>query len=218
MSGLAAVNNQVKYEMDGTRIRFNYPGTNEYYFEQTQPGYASSFLLTGILSPDYVDLTGNGITDDDRGTAIKFNYTRTTDHFRWRTPYGKESATLNRGLLADPDDDKGSIVYGEKELWYPHSIETKTKIAYFITEDRIDALGVLNVHGGKDESVRQKRLREIRLYSKSDLSKPIKVVKLAYKYQLCQNVPNFVGSGAENGKLMLDHRFTITFKRKFLSR
>ncbi|WP_346320985.1 hypothetical protein [Chitinophaga sp. YIM B06452] len=200
---LPSKNNQVKYEKLGQAIKHKYPGTNEYYFEQTQPSYASSYLLTGILSPDYVDVKGDGITDDDRGTAVKFNYSRTTDKYRWRTPFGKDSATLNKGLLADPDDDKASIVYGEKELWYLHSIETKTKIAYFITEERKDGLGVLDIHGGVDTTLKQLRLKEIRLYSKSDTSVPIKIVKLDYEYWLCQGVPNTTGAGTNNGKLML---------------
>ncbi|WP_315823152.1 hypothetical protein [Paraflavitalea speifideaquila] len=42
------------------------------------PAYAHSFLLSGLLSPDYVDVTGNGITEDDLGGAVKFNYTKIT--------------------------------------------------------------------------------------------------------------------------------------------
>ena len=38
------------------------------------PSYAHSCLLTGLLSPDYVDVSGDGITEDDLGTAVKFNY------------------------------------------------------------------------------------------------------------------------------------------------
>jgi hypothetical protein len=42
----------------------------------TTPANAHSFLLSGILSPDFVDVTGNGITEDDLGDAVKFNYTK----------------------------------------------------------------------------------------------------------------------------------------------
>ncbi|QNR87023.1 hypothetical protein H9N25_11875 [Pedobacter riviphilus] len=178
-------------------------GTDNYFHWDTQPGYASSYLLTGILSPDYVDKEGDGITPDDNGTAIKFNYSK-IDSYKWRTPYNLGSnpeAALNRGLLADPKDDKGSIIYGEKEIYYVHSIESKTKIAYFITEDREDALGVQNVDGAKDPSVRQKRLREIRLYSRANMDRPIKVIKFKYNYNLCPGVPNTVNGG---GKLTLE--------------
>ncbi|SFD83868.1 hypothetical protein SAMN05518672_103446 [Chitinophaga sp. CF118] len=173
--------------------------TDEYYHKESQPAYASAFLLTGILSPDYVDVTGDGITDDDRGTAVKFNYSKLAKDFHWRSPYGAYKAQYNHALNADPDDDKASFVYGEKELWYMHSIESKTKIAYFITEDREDALGC-NWLGVKDGSVKQKVLRKIILYSKNDLTTPIKTVILDYNYSLCPKIPNSSNGG---GKLTL---------------
>lgn len=178
--------------------------TDEYYHKETQPAYATSYLLTGILSPDYVDVTNNGISEDDRGTAIKFNYSKnTTANYKWRTPYGIKKATFNRGLNADPDDNKASFVYGEKELWYLHSIESKTKIVYFITDDREDGLGYdwlgNRLEGTAD--AKQKVLKEIRIYSKNDLSKPIKTVVLNYDYNGGSAVPN--SKNSDGGKLQL---------------
>jgi len=174
-------------------------GVDNYYHRDHKGAYATSFLLTAILSPDYVDKTGNGISDDDLGTAIKFNYSRLPKPYKWRSPY--VNATLDRGLLADPDDDKGSIVYGQKEVWYVQSIESKTKIAYFITAERNDDLGVVNWQsGGPDATLKQRYLKQIRLYSKADMSKPIKVVNFAYSYDLCRGVPNSLNGG---GKLTL---------------
>ncbi|MHA4894143.1 PA14 domain-containing protein [Pedobacter sp. PWIIR3] len=194
-------------------------GIDEYYHKELQPGYASSYLLTAMLSPDYADKTGDGVTNDDMGTAIKFNYSK-IDTYKWRTPYSgrkpgqttlTRTAVLNRGLLADPDDDKGSIVYGEKEIYYPHSIESKTQIAYFITADRLDGLGVVDFRGDRDNNAKQRVLKEIRLYSKADKTKPIKIVKFAYSYELCKITPNSRGglnnaaddTGVVNGKLTL---------------
>ncbi|HEY0679884.1 MAG TPA: hypothetical protein VGD17_16485 [Chitinophagaceae bacterium] len=189
----------------GTSIN-HYKGIDHYFHKEKQAPYATNYLLTGILSPDYMDVTGNGITDDDLGTAMKFNYSKRDGLYKWRSPYTNK-AIVNKGMLADPDDDKASFVYGEKELWYLHSIETKTKIAYFITDDREDGLGVIGWLGGVDGSQTQKVLREIRLYSKADLTKPIKVVKMDYGYDLCQNVPNFNSAVASmypnKGKLTL---------------
>lgn len=174
-------------------------GVDHYYHKESKGPYATSFLMSAILSPDYVDRTGNGVTDDDLGTAIKFNYSKLGSLYKWRTPY--EGATPNKCLNADPDDDKASIVYGEKEVYYTQSIESKTKIAYFITEDRTDALGVSDpINGGQDTGHPLKRLREIRLYSKADMTRPIKVVKFAYTYDLCQQTPNSAGNA---GKLTL---------------
>jgi hypothetical protein len=181
-------------------------GNDNYYHKERKPPYATSYLLTAILSPDYVDKTGDGISDDDLGTTIKFNYSKIDSNYRWRTPYSK--AMPNKCLNADPDDDKGSIVTGQKELVYIQSIETKTKIAYFITENRRDGLGVLNgLNGGRDTVNTQKCLREIRLYSKADMTRPIKVVKFKYTYELCRGIPNSSDLGnpssAKGGKLTL---------------
>ncbi len=187
-----AANNLTNINMSGGKpVQDQTQLTDKYYHSDAQPAYATSWLLSAILSPDYVDVTNNGITEDDPGTAIKFNYSRVTDKFGWRSPFGQNKATIQKGLLADPDDDKASFVHGEKELWYIHSIETKTQIAYFITEDRKDALGVMDQAGQSDDTKRQKVLREIRLYSKADNSRPIKVVKLCYAYKLCPGLPNF---------------------------
>ncbi len=186
-------------------------GRENYFSREVTPGYATSYLLTGLLSPDYVDVKADGITDDDLGTAVKFNYTKLPALYKWRTPFafGADSANYNEGLLNDERDDKANYVYGEKEIWYLHSIESKTMIAHFITEDRKDGLGVQDNRGAVDTTNKLKRLKEIRLYSKSDLklhggnpaaTVPIKVVHFEYDYSVCLNLPNSIGGG---GKLVL---------------
>lgn len=170
-------------------------GLDDYYNKETQPAYATSHLLTALLSPDYADITGDGITPDDRGTAVKFNYSKVEGAYKWRTPYEASQAMYNRALYADKLDDKGTIVYGEKELWYLHTIESRNMIAYFITDDREDGLGVNGYMGGKNDVIKQKRLREIRLYSRNDLTTPIKTVVFEYDYSLCTGVPNSNAGG-----------------------
>src|SRR4030095_9639267 len=190
----------------------NHKGLERYYNRQITPAYAASYLLTGILSPDYVDKTGDGITDDDLGTAVKFNYTRLNSLYNWRTPYafGQDSANYNEGFLSDNLDDKANYVYGQKETWYLHSIESKTMVAQFILEDRKDALGVIDSRGAVDTVHKLKALKEIRLFSKSDLiahgnnpalTTPIKVVHFVYNYPICPGLPNSIG---HTGKLTLE--------------
>ncbi len=175
---------------------------DKFYHHEKQPAYATSYLLTALYSPDYVDVTNDGISDDDLGTAIKFNYSRATDNYRWRSPIAVGKGSLNRGLNADPEDDRVSVVTGAKEIWYVQSIETKTKIAYFLTGNRDDAFGVKNLNGDLDMTNRQRCLKKIVLYSKSDLTKPIKTVVLNYhpSYPICDGVPNNING---NGKLTL---------------
>lgn len=128
-------------------------GLNHYYEVTETPAYVTHHLLTAVLSPDYVDVTGDGITPDDYGTAVRFNYHRRHQAYQWRSPYN--NARYNYGLMADGDieprrrDDRASFVYGTKEVWYLHSIETRTHIAYFhisesgnVTGARADGIGV----------------------------------------------------------------------------
>ncbi len=190
------------------------------YFQSTEtPAYAHSFLLTGLLSQDYVDVTGNGITEDDLGNAVKFNYSRmkNTDgnwsNHLWRSPETANMANFNAGNRTQIKDDKGIIASGTRESWYLQSIESKTMIAIFTLEDRKDGKGVSYAdYGGvnnADNSI--KRLRQIDLYSKSDLkknglqaAKPIKTVHFQYTYELCRHTPDNANTVADSsGKLTL---------------
>jgi hypothetical protein len=118
----------------------NQQGTDNYFQKTETPAYAHSFFLTAILSPDYVDLSNNGVSDDDLGSATKFIYARTSSAFKWRAPMtsGKQ-ANHNPGLIADAEagysaserDDKASYVYGEKEIWHLHKIESRNYVAEF---------------------------------------------------------------------------------------
>jgi hypothetical protein len=186
----------------------NDKGKEGYFSSEEVPSYAHSFLLTGILSSDYQDLTGNGISDDDPGDAVKFNYSRVSgkpNPFTWRAPYNNQ-ATYNEGLKTYSRDDKASIVYGEKELWYLHSIESKNMYATFVVQDRNDLLPI-TADGEKSAATSGKCLKEINLYSKPDVLRngianatPIKTVHFEYEYQLCPGVYSPVTA---NGKLTL---------------
>jgi len=202
-------------------------GHDRYFNSETTPPYVAAHLITGILSSDYEDLTGDGISDDDHGSAVKFSYTKqafkegeeTTDFYRYRTPSAASTAKVNEGLLSDPYDNKASYSYGEKEVYYLNNIESKNFIAKFILNDpddltnghkRSDGLGVLGEDGGIDENQRLRRLERIELYSKEDLAKngsnavPIKTVHFYYDYSLCTGIPNAdVDAGEAGGKLTL---------------
>lgn len=187
----------------------NKKGNDWYYTADSMPPYAHSYLLTGILSPNYVDITGDGISDDDAGNAIRFNYTRTAGikkPFLWRAPYSK-MATYNEGMKTDNRDDKGSYVSGGKEVWYLNAIESKSMVAFFTLDKRsdllqIDAMGRKTDGGGR-------LLKQIDLYTKADYlkngtkAKPVKTVHFRYDYTLCPGVNNDGVNGNTGGKLTL---------------
>lgn len=192
----------------------NTRGIDEFFLSKNISPYAHSYLLTGLLSSDYVDLTGDGISSDDYGNYTKFNYSRTSTDYKWRTPCGDYNSTNSEALYdpqwrADSRDEKGIYLYGEKEVWYPHSIETKNYVAEFYTSAREDGKGVTGENGNADQfgaGNTSYKLDKIVLYSKKDRSTPIKTVNFSYKYTLCPGTPNSIASGTNptRGKLTLD--------------
>jgi hypothetical protein len=180
------------------------------------PAYTHSYLLTELISPNYVDVTGNGITEDDIGDAVKFNYSKYND-YKWRTPIGNNTASYCSGLKTDEKDDKAHYVYGEREQWYLYSVESKNMVArFYVKSDRKDGKSVVDENGelDLDASKGMKRLDKIQLFSKGDLTKygdnakPIKTIRFFQSYKLCKNNPanNELGSNIEigQGKLTLD--------------
>ena len=187
-----------------------------YVQTQETPAYASSFLLTGLLSPDYVDVTGNGITEDDLGTAVKFDYTKSADLHKWRTPRKNNGsnnnvlANFNEGLRTEKRDNKATISYGEREAWYLNAIESKSMVAIFKTDPRNDAKGVKTAFDGSVNTAENanKKLSRIDLYTKAEIkakgianAKPLKSVWFDYGYGLCTGSPD--NSNAGEGKLTL---------------
>jgi len=199
----------------------NANGIDNYYSSTVTPSYAHSYLLTAVLSPDYVDVTGDGPSDDDLGSYTKFNYALKEKDYRWRAPYDSGKAQYSPGFWAEPRDDKGSYLVGSREEWIQHSIETKNFVAEFYTSKRNDGLGCKDtiVKSGKynvapyNQSLAQAassyKLDSIKLYNKHDRfingnnAVPIKTVFFVYDYSLCPGVPNFVSGAGASGKLTL---------------
>ena len=192
----------------GDNSEANPQGIDNYFSSTIMPPYAHSFLLTAVLSPDYVDADNvQGPSDGDLGSYTKFDYSK-INNYKWRVPVGDHVANFNEGLKSDPTDDKANYIYGEKELYYLNKIETKNYIAIFATEPRKDANGVIDHDGKLNTSVTSasQLLRTISLYTKpvynawvnsgspaSSLPVPIKQVHFVYDYSLCPSVPNNSG-------------------------
>lgn len=186
---------------------WGYNGKDGFYEATTLPAYVTSHLLTAVLSPEYIDVDGNGPSLNDVGNYVKINYAK-AGNYRWRTPYARSKATFNKAFLSDQDDNKGSYVYGEKEQYYTHSIESKTQIAefYYDKTGRTDGLGVLSEHGGLDVTQKLLKLDSIKVYSinerviKGAAASPIRIIYFTYDNSLCDGVHN---SSTGQGKLTL---------------
>ena len=202
------VKNLVHYTENLDNTSGNNKGIDNFFESTITPAYVTQFLITTVLSPDYRDLTNDGITEDDLGNYVKFSYFKENFSYNWRTPFAKDFATYNKGLRSDDQDDKGTYVFGSKELWYVRSIESKTEIAEFHYSQRLDGYGVIDENGGKNTSQFLRKLDYIEVYSAPDRARngnnatPIKTIHFDYNNLLCKNINN--GAVASAGKLALN--------------
>jgi hypothetical protein len=223
----------------------NTRGRHQMFNKTSVPAFASSFLLTQVLNSEYVDRTNDGPTVDDKGNYFKINYTNPYDQndpYKWRLPmcsnetgvdfeYGAKLAYANKNSHSDQWDDMASYQYGEKDLWFAASIESKNLVAFFYLEDRQDQFSAVNEDGGLDVNKPGKVLRKIMLYSKNDLgdavegfsedATPLQVIEFEYDYSLCKkyvgnkNTYDYLSSGLnedylESGKLTLKAIYSYT--------
>lgn len=107
--------------------------------------YASTWLLTAITGPDFVDRGGtngaaNGIPDEnDWGYWVKFDYGKFSNNYMWRFPYYFEAPfTLVSGVFVPNVTASGNITEGERENYYLDKISTRTHTALFIKSGRVD--------------------------------------------------------------------------------
>jgi hypothetical protein len=177
------------------------------------PPYVHSHLLTSILGNDYVDLTGNGVSEDDLGYWVKFTYVRknsASNPYNWRDPYRR--AHYQEGWITDPADDKGSFTYGKKEIWYLAKAETKSHVAVFDLTAREDGKGVSQkLQDSPLQGASLFKLDKIKLYTRDAYKRigeapapvPLKTVVLKYDpaYPLCPGIPN---GTSDKGKLTLN--------------
>jgi hypothetical protein len=209
------VNGLVYYSNKEASIK-NESGSDHFYTMEETPAYSHSFLLTSVLSSDYVDSDSKkGPSEHDAGNYTLIKYNRSHTNYKWRTPMVHNTdqyANFNEGRYSSNMDDKASFVYGEKENWYVNSVEGKEQIAQFFYSDRKDGLPVTSVTGKTfDLENPLLKLDSIRLMSKADLrsngvkSIPVITVVMTYSYKLCRGIPNSSGyGGTDNGKLTLD--------------
>jgi hypothetical protein len=212
----------------------NERGIDHYFSSTNTPAYAHSFMLSAVLSDDYVDSDPTpGPSPDDLGTYMSFDY-KSVNNYEWRTPIQAGTVYHNEGMRSDKSDDKGSFVYGKKDLKYLQTIKTKNHVAVFETEDRHDGRSAAGRNGGLNTSVSlsTQSLKSITLYTRSEyeahisnlaLATPVQKVEFFYDYSLCRNYPGNDQSTssnlAEGGKLTLTKiKFTYQNSKKMKHR
>lgn len=262
------VKNEVEMQVDiqnGTKVHKNYLVTknidestiysspNEFLNttkvaigEKRSTPYAQSFLLTQITTPDYIDVNKNGPDSEDYGGWTTFDYRKVhgksaENYYKWRVPYS--GLIYHKNEISNPSDNIGSFSMGEKEVFYLKAIETKTHVAFFITnktkqtelasyfsKDNFPPANYLNgsnkdrydgLDAGKNpaDSLSAKgikkleKLERIVLYSKNDFSKPVQTTYFEYDNSLVKNLPNSVGGNFPFAASDSDKSGKLTLKR-----
>lgn len=165
----------------------------------------TEYLLTSIVSADYVDLTLDGPTEDDLGTWVKFEYEKdfglgVADWFDFRSPMWGNRFT--EGNPADSRDDVASFSFGSKEVYRLKSISTRTHVAKFNCSPRTyDGFAISDLDAAAEsESISSNatcKLDNIKLYAKNadgdeDL---LQVIEMDYASQANALVQGINGSG-----------------------
>jgi hypothetical protein len=177
--------------------------SEQFFSRNATPKYAHGYLLTAVVGADYIDMKGDGVTDDDYGYWVKFNYAKTSEEYKWRIPY--EGGVFLKGLNIPNSDDKVMFNYGAKEIWYLASAETKSHIAVFKLSERKDGRGATKRYTDDNNvSVAEKlyKLDEINLYAKANFgssSVALKTIHFTYTYDLCGKVTNNLSPASDPG-------------------
>jgi hypothetical protein len=227
-------NNLVSYLSDPSIATINNPkGIDRYYDKTSTPAFVYTWYLTEVLSPDYSDLTGDGATPDDLGGYVKFRYgiensngsvTPNVPNYKWRTPSGAAStATYSEGLKTISTDQKATYLYGEKDIWYPTAIESKTQLVKFVYTSRRDGFGVTGEHGAIGGTA-QSKIDKINIYSRQDYAAnpstaiPLKTIHFEYDYSLCGNTANNnTSSEIVNGTNINLNKGKLTLKKVYFT-
>jgi hypothetical protein len=122
-----------------TRTENTYDTRN--YNQQTRPNpYATSWLLTAVTGPDYVDTNNNGLSDQgDWGYWVSCEYGKWTGDYKWRNP--------GVGFKKDMDARFKYYSTGKKEIYYLDAIVTPSHTALFEKELRADGKGTASNNG-----------------------------------------------------------------------
>ncbi|PBQ30227.1 hypothetical protein CNR22_00120 [Sphingobacteriaceae bacterium] len=108
--------------------------------QMVESSYASTYLLSSTTTYNYVDADGNGKpSENDFGGWTKFGYKQALNGqlYRYRAPYN--GLFFDHGRLVSKNDQRGSMSSGEKEIFYLNCIETKSHIAFFVTDQTTSA-------------------------------------------------------------------------------
>ena len=132
-----AVYNLHKYSETVQQNESNFTTTNT-----MKVPYATSWMITAIKGPDYVERDGiPGPSDDDWGYWVRFRYTTAGVPEVWRSPYS------GKGAGNDPDVELETFSIGARQHVVLDQIESPTHIAAFETSSATDRQNATQLDG-----------------------------------------------------------------------
>ncbi len=188
----------------------NEKGRAALFNENVTGKFAHAYLLTEILSDDYVDISNNGVSEDDFGSYTKFDYLRLYDNFISHSPAQTSSQTIASyvpGVHSDEEDDMATYSRSNKEIYYLHKVETKTHYAEFQLAVRGDDYAQIGSNIQK-----LAKLKKITLYKKNSGSSDTEIKSVEFEYNDDESTAGLMqgAPAAANGKLTLKRiRFTF---------
>lgn len=220
-SGNMIYNNHLAYQNVGLRndgsVDVDQTNATTVMGEYKKTPYVGNYLLTQILTYDYVDVNNDGPDDADYGGWTNFRYKCAfgyvpNNFYKWRSPY--TGGVFSENQNSDIYDDMASFSQGEKEVYYLKSIETKSHIAFFVTNksvatdfpstfanlllgsgnERLDGYDANHAQACNNPLVKgnnkSQYLERIVLFAKNRPDKPVKTIHFEYDYSMCRNLPN----------------------------
>jgi hypothetical protein len=163
---------------------YKYIDENQEYLKiQKHTKYASSWKLTAITGPDFID-NGDGVANDaDQGYWISFEYGKWTAEFNWRAPYyGCYTNNIKNFFLPNITHNavyknsnyynnlyrEGSFSTGSYEDYYLNTIETATQKAVFVKDLKADGHSV-PLTSDENNVIPKLKLKQILLFNKKDI-------------------------------------------------
>lgn len=93
--------------------------------------YSTSWLLTSVVGPDYIDREPEGKGPEDWGYWVSFGYNKSSEMMMWRSPvhgFVKSGVDIEGDYGRYPDEDKvnESMSFGLRDYVYLTEVETAT--------------------------------------------------------------------------------------------
>jgi YD repeat-containing protein len=135
--------------------------------------YATSWKLTAITGPDYVD-NGNHIVDaNDKGYWIAYDYSLWCNDYKWSSsPYGfKKDLQLRSVTNTFPSPiygPRGSVTSGSSQQYYLDRVRTATHTAWFVKSIRKDEQSMDHLYNSSNSPKPELKLDRIILLRTED--------------------------------------------------